>query len=150
MMPDRSSLTTGLPLSTATEAFVKYHRLSPEIKQGWQHDLDLIKSNDAIYNAYGRRYYQFAPITDETTESIVAFYPQSTIGDHMCRVIYKSHDDDKFPKGKARIALNTHDGLLAWLTRMLQSSAPRADKTRRDTTRHSRCGQEDKEADHPG
>jgi DNA polymerase I - 3''-5'' exonuclease and polymerase domains len=112
MMPDRLALTTGLPLATATEAFVKYHRLSPEIKKGWQHDLDLIKSKRAIYNAYGRRYYQFAPITDETTESIVAFYHQSTIGDHVCRVIYKSHDDDKFPKGKARIALNTHDGLI--------------------------------------
>jgi len=112
MMPDRLALTTGLPLSTASEAFVKYHKLTPEIKVGWQADLDRVRNDRSIYNAYGRRYVQLIPVTEESTESIVAFYPQSTIGDHVCRVIYKAHDDPKWPKGKARIALNTHDGLI--------------------------------------
>jgi DNA polymerase I-like protein with 3'-5' exonuclease and polymerase domains len=112
MMPDRLALTTGLPLSTASEAFVKYHRLTPELKKGWEQDLKRVREDRAIYNAYGRRYVQLIPATDESTEAIVAFYPQSTVGDHICRVIYKSHDDPKWPRGRARIALNTHDGLI--------------------------------------
>ena len=112
MMPDRLALTTGLPLSTASEAFVKYHKLTPELKRGWEQDLNRVRNERAIYNAYGRRYVQLIPVTDESTEAIVAFYPQSTIGDHICRVVYKAHDDDKWPKGKARVALNTHDGLI--------------------------------------
>lgn len=112
MMPDRLSLTTGLPLSTASEAFVKYHKLTPELKKGWEHDLFLVRTERCIYNALGRRYVQLIPVTEESTEAIVAFYPQSTVGDHVCRVIYKSHDDDRWPKRQARIALNTHDGLI--------------------------------------
>ena len=112
MMPDRLALTTGLPLSTASEAFVKYHKLTPELKKGWEQDLNRVRSERAIYNAYGRRYVQLIPVTEESTEAIVAFYPQSTIGDHICRVVYKAHDDPKWPRGKARIALNTHDGLI--------------------------------------
>jgi len=112
MMPDRLALTTGLSLSTASEAFVKYHRLTPELKVGWEEDLNRVRNQRAIYNAYGRRYVQLIPVTDESTEAIVAFYPQSTVGDHICRVIYKSHDDPQWPKGKARVALNTHDGLI--------------------------------------
>ena len=112
MMPDRLALTTGLSLSTASEAFVKYHKLTPELKKGWEADLNRVREERAIYNVYGRRYVQLVPATDESTEAIVAFYPQSTIGDHICRVIYKAHDDPAWPKNKARIALNTHDGLI--------------------------------------
>jgi len=112
MMPDRLALTTGLPLSTASEAFVKYHKLTPELKKGWEQDLNRVRTERAIYNAYGRRYVQLVPATDESTEAIVAFYPQSTIGDHICRVVYKAHDDPAWPRGKARVALNTHDGLI--------------------------------------
>ena len=113
MMPDRLALTTGLPLSTASEAFVKYHKLTPELKLGWQKDLERVRTDRAIYNAYGRRYVQLIPVTEESTEAIVAFYPQSTIGDHICRVIYRTHDDPMWPKSYARIVLNTHDGLIA-------------------------------------
>ena len=112
MMPDRLALTTGLSLSTASEAFVKYHKLTPELKKGWELDLNRVRTEKAIYNAYGRRYVQLIPITEESTEAIVAFYPQSTIGDHICRVVYRAHDDPAWPKTKARIALNTHDGLI--------------------------------------
>ena len=112
MMPDRLALTTGLSLSIASEAFVKYHKLTPELKVGWQADLNRVRTERAIYNAYGRRYVQLIPVTEESTEAIVAFYPQSTVGDHICRVIYKAHDDPQWPKGLARIALNTHDGLI--------------------------------------
>jgi DNA polymerase I-like protein with 3'-5' exonuclease and polymerase domains len=112
MMPDRLALTTGLSLSTASEAFVKYHKLTPELKIGWEKDLNRVRGERAIYNAYGRRYLQLVPVTEDSTEAIVAFYPQSTIGDHICRVIYKAHDDPQWPKGKARVALNTHDGLI--------------------------------------
>ena len=125
MMPDRLALTTGLPLSTASEAFVKYHKLTPELKVGWATDLDRVRNERSIYNAYGRRYVQLIPVTEESTEAIVAFYPQSTIGDHICRVIYKCHDDDKWPKGRARIVLNTHDGLVGLATHDVAKQALR-------------------------
>lgn len=112
MGPDRLALTTGLSLSDASEAYTLYHRINPEIKKGWQRDYDEVKRNKSLYNALGRRYLQLEPATLETTDSIVAFYPQSTIGDMVCRVIYKSHDDPMWPKADARIALNTHDGLI--------------------------------------
>src|SRR5262245_5950878 len=112
MMPDRLSLTTGLPLSTASEAFVKYHKLTPELKVGWAADLTRVRTERSIYNAYGRRYVQLIPVTEESTEAIVAFYPQSTVGDHVYRVVYKAHDDPAWPRGKARVALNTHDGFV--------------------------------------
>ena len=112
MMPDRLALTTGLSIGAASEAFVKYHKITPEIKNGWKADLFRVQNEKAIYNAYGRRYLQLVPLTEDSTEAIVAFFPQSTIGDHTARVIYKAHDDPKWPHGKARIAVNTHDGLV--------------------------------------
>ena len=48
----------------------------------------------------------------DSFRSIVAYYPQSTIGDKVCKVWYQSMDDDKWPKGKARICMNNHDALI--------------------------------------
>lgn len=125
MMPDRLSLATGLPIREANDAFFRYHRTTPQVKRGWGADERLIKETRMLYNAYGRRYVQLEPITEESTKSIVAFYHQSTIGDHVCRVIYKAHDDPKWPRGKARIALNTHDGLIGLARRSVAKDALR-------------------------
>ena len=45
-------------------------------------------------------------------EAMVAFKPQSTIGDHVCEAIYMCEDDDDWPM-YARMALNIHDALIA-------------------------------------
>jgi DNA polymerase I-like protein with 3'-5' exonuclease and polymerase domains len=112
MQPDRLSLTTGLPYMDSLDAFQKYHAATPELRVGWRHTEEEVKRNRTLFNAYGRRYLQLEEPTPETLDSIVAFYPQSTLGDHVSRVIYKSHDDPKWPS-HAAIVLNIHDALIA-------------------------------------
>jgi uracil-DNA glycosylase family 4 len=112
MMPDRLSLTTGLPIEVAQDAFTKYHRATPELRQWWKDLEDEIRKTKMLFNAYGRRYLQLEPMSQETLAPIVAFKPQSTIGDMLQRVIYKCHDDPKWPKC-SRIVLNIHDALIA-------------------------------------
>jgi len=112
MAADKLSLTTGLPISVAQDAYTKYHRINPEVKRGWSQVEQIIKSERMLFNALGRRYLQLEPPGPDNMDSIVAFYPQSTVGDQLCRVIYKSHDDPKWPRG-ARIVLNIHDALIA-------------------------------------
>lgn len=112
MAPDKLSLTTGLPISVSQDAYIKYHRINPQVKRGWWQVEQIIKKDRMLFNALGRRYIQLEPPRDDNMDSIVAFYPQSTVGDQLCRVIYKSHDDPKWPKG-ARIVLNIHDALIA-------------------------------------
>jgi hypothetical protein len=51
--------------------------------------------------------------SDEATEAIIAFYPQSTIGDKVTRIIKQCHSDPDWPTGEARIVLNIHDALIA-------------------------------------
>jgi len=51
-------------------------------------------------------------ITDEAMEAMVAFKPQSTIGDHVCEAIYMCEDDKDWPV-RARMCLNIHDALIA-------------------------------------
>jgi hypothetical protein len=51
-------------------------------------------------------------LTDEALESIVAFVPQSTAGDHIASVIPLCHSDPEWPVD-ARIVLNIHDALIA-------------------------------------
>ena len=112
MAADRLSMTTKLPIDVALDAYNKYHKVNPEVKRWWL-DTELeVKRTKMLFNAFGRRYLQLEPATNENLDSIVAFYPQSTIGDLLNKVIYKSHDDPKWPK-HSRIVLNIHDALIA-------------------------------------
>jgi len=111
MGPDRLAAATGLTLSEASDAYRIYHRTNPEL-QRWWHELETeVKANRSLYNAMGRRFMILERLTPEALESIVAFKPQSTNGDHVSRVIYLSHDDPKWPSN-ARILLNIHDALI--------------------------------------
>ena len=112
MEADRLAQTTGLPLSEAYKAYSLYHRTTPELKRWWR-DLEReVKETKCLYNAFGRRLRILERLTPEALESIVAFKPQSTLGDKVCQVIYQSHDDDNWPID-ARIVLNIHDALIA-------------------------------------
>lgn len=112
MAADRLALTTGLPIEVALDAYSKYHRQTPEIKAWWLDTEKEVKKERMLFNAFGRRYLQLEPTTPENLDSIVAFYPQSTVGDLLNRVIYKCHDDVKWPK-TARMVLNIHDALIS-------------------------------------
>jgi len=103
--------TTGLSLQAAADAYNRYHRINPELRRWWQATEQQATKTKTLYNLYGRRWVLTELITEQTLESIVAFVPQSTIGDKVNRVIYMAEEDDAWP-ADARIALNIHDALI--------------------------------------
>lgn len=112
MGPDRLSQVTGLSLSEATDAYRKYHRITPELAQWWAAVEKEVRDNGRLYNSYGRRWVLMERLTPEALESIVAFKPQSTIGDKVARTIYLCHEDPEWPSD-TRIRLNIHDANIA-------------------------------------
>ena len=118
MAPDKFATVTGLSISEATRAHRLYHSAFPEIARAWQELVTRVKRDKVLYNAYGRRWVLLSRIdSDEALDSIVAFEPQSSIGDKVCEVIYQCHDDPEWPRTslglKAAISLNIHDALIA-------------------------------------
>jgi len=112
MGPDRLSDVTGLSRQEAYAAYSAYHRTTPELREWWAKLEGEMRTNRALYNAYGRRLVLLERMGDEALESIVAFKPQSTVGDKVCRTLYQCENDVRWPKD-ARIALNVHDALIA-------------------------------------
>jgi len=111
MGPDRLATTAGLTLAEADFAYRVYHRETPELRVWWA-DLEAeLRKNGALFNAFGRRFILMERPSPEALESIVAFKPQSTIGDKVCQVIYQSEDDPRWPR-HCRVALNIHDALI--------------------------------------
>lgn len=111
MMPDRLSSTTGLSLADATNAYRTYHRITPELQKWWVSLEQEVRTNKTLFNAFGRRWIVLERLSPEALESIVAFKPQSTLGDHVVRVIRQSHEDPAWPSD-ARMWLNIHDALI--------------------------------------
>jgi DNA polymerase I-like protein with 3'-5' exonuclease and polymerase domains len=112
MQAPRLADTTGLSLRDATDAFNRYHRTHPEIEAWWHKTEMQARNTGVLYNLLGRRWVLTEIISEKTLESIIAFVPQSTVGDHVVRAMYLIEDDPSWPVD-ARIALNTHDGLVA-------------------------------------
>lgn len=113
MQSDKLAETLSIGIDRASELHRIYHRITPELERGWARVTDTVKRVRALYNAYGRRWLLMERIDDESLKSVVAFYPQSTVGDKVSRCIYQCHSDPEWPHGKARIALNIHDALIA-------------------------------------
>lgn len=135
MMPDRlaESLTTdtfSCSLFRAEELFRAYHRTNPELQVGWDATTKEVKSNRSLYNAYGRRWILLERLDDEALKSVVAFYPQSTIGDKVSRCIYLCESDPEWPTD-ARMALNIHDALVA------EHKLEEGDRVRRIMKKHA-------------
>jgi len=116
MAPERLAETTGLPLQRAHESYIMYHRLTPELRRWWGTLEKEVRSTRMLYNAFGRRLYVMERLTEDSLESIVAFKPQSTIGDKVSQVIYQCHEDDKWDRRRERICLNVHDALVGLAT----------------------------------
>ena len=112
MQADRLATTTGIDINLAREAFNSYHATYPEIQQAWKETIEELKKNKCLYNYMGRRLYFLEPITDNNMDSIIAFKPQSTIGDYVSSIIADVEEDPEFPKDKARCILNIHDALI--------------------------------------
>lgn len=112
MQPERLATTTGIDIKMAKEAFNSYHATYPEIQMAWKNTINELKKNKCLYNYMGRRLYFLEPLTDNNMDSIIAFKPQSTIGDYVSSIIADVEEDPEFPKDKARCLLNIHDALI--------------------------------------
>lgn len=112
MAPDKLAESAGLPLSKAHECYVVYHRLTPELRRWWAGLENEVRGSRMLYNAFGRRLFIQERLTQDSLESIVAFKPQSTIGDKVSQVIIQCHEDDEWDTQKERICLNVHDALV--------------------------------------
>lgn len=118
LMPDSAAIKFGVSLAEATHAHRLYHSAFPEIARAWQDIRKRVERDKVLFNAYGRRWVLLSRIdSDEALTPIVAFEPQSSIGDKVCEVIYLSHEDPEWPRSthglEAAITLNIHDALIA-------------------------------------
>jgi uracil-DNA glycosylase family 4 len=107
----RLSEVTGLSYNEASRNFVIYHSTTPELERWWDAEETNFRKTKTVFNALGRRFRVIQRIDDEVLKSIVAFYPQSTIGDKITQVWYESESDDKWPED-ARVAIDVHDNLV--------------------------------------
>lgn len=112
MAADRLATVTGLSLSAAMNAYATYHRITPELRKWWAAEEHDARTTRLLVSPLGRRLPILGRIEEDTLTSIVAFKPQSTVGDHVCRVIYLSEDDPEWSP-HYRMALNIHDALIA-------------------------------------
>ncbi len=108
----RLSEVTGLPYHEANRAFVLYHGITPELREWWEAEEKQFRKNREVFNALGRRHKVIQRLDADALNSIVAFYPQSTIGDKITQVWYQAEEDDKWPMD-ARVAIDVHDNLVA-------------------------------------
>lgn len=113
MMPDKLATVMEIQYSYAEYLWHQYHKINPEIQDWWKWQVNQVEEKRCIYNAYGRRWLLQERFSDDALEPVIAFYPQSTIGDKVGRIIYQCHHDPDWPRDNARIALNIHDALIA-------------------------------------
>ena len=109
----RLAEVTGLSFNEASKAYGVYHYITPELRIWWDDTIAIVKRDKMLFNAFGRRFMLLERTDNEDAmESVVAFYPQSTIGDKVQKVWYQSEEDDRWPR-RSRIALNVHDALIS-------------------------------------
>ena len=102
----------GIPTQQGFEAYASYHRAFPEIQQGWEATIKTVREERMLFTPLGRRLIWLERLTEESFDSVIAFVPQSTIGDKVSSVIYMCHEDKEWPTD-ARMLLNIHDALIA-------------------------------------
>lgn len=124
MQKYRLSQVTELPYHEASNAFTLYHYTTPELQKWWVAEEREFKKTRQIYNALGRRFKVIQRIDDDVLETIIAYYPQSTIGDKIVQVWYQCEEDDDWPFD-ARIAIDVHDNLVAIATPKVAKTALR-------------------------
>lgn len=112
----RLAATAKLSIFDAKKSFIIYHSTTPEIKLWWAELEKIAKKDRELWTPLGRRYRIIQRIDEDALESIVAFVPQSTIGDKVKKVWYQSAEDDEWDNSKMRIKLNEHDALIGYAT----------------------------------
>ena len=113
MGPGELSEQLAVPFREADFLHRLYHKAHPELEAWWNWTFQKIQKDRCLFNAYGRRYQLLERLDPAMLGTLVAFYPQSTIGDKVSRVIYLCESDPDWPTGEARMALNIHDALIS-------------------------------------
>jgi uracil-DNA glycosylase family 4 len=117
MGPDRLADTAGMTIEEAHRNYKLYHMVNPEIAQWWENTIETVKRDKKLVTPYGRIWRLMERINEDTFDSIIAFVPQSTAGDHVAGVIHLAHNDPEWPRLRdgrlqARVVLNIHDALI--------------------------------------
>ena len=112
MQAPKLASVCGIPVQQGYEAFASYHRAFPEIQVGWDATIKTVREERMLFTPLGRRLIWLERLTEESFDSVIAFVPQSTIGDKVSSVIYLCHEDEEWPDD-ARMLLNIHDALIA-------------------------------------
>jgi uracil-DNA glycosylase family 4 len=115
MQREKLAEVTGLSYYDASRAFALYHATTPELQQWWVQEEREFRKTRTMYNALGRRWRVIQRLDERVLASVVAFYPQSTIGDLVTRIWYMAEEDDQWPS-EARVCLNVHDNLVGLAT----------------------------------
>lgn len=111
----RLAEVTGLNIVQAKDAYDRYHAATPELRRWWDVLIAEATSKRVLFNAFGRRLVIPGKFDDEgALDSIVAFKPQSSIGDKVCKVIYMAQEDPRWAKN-ALIWVNVHDSVTAFV-----------------------------------
>jgi uracil-DNA glycosylase family 4 len=112
MMPPKLAEVTGLPLHVAWDGWRRYHHTTPELQHWWDETVREVRSSKLLVSPMGRPLRFLGRLDEESMDAIIAFRPQSCIGDRVVQILYLAEDDPNWPKDKARIALNVHDALI--------------------------------------
>lgn len=112
MAADRLATTAKLSRAEAEVSYNLYHRTTPEIKEWWMATIEEAKTNRRLVSPLGRPWVLLERWDEAALDSIIAFKPQSTAGDHIASVVYKCERDPRWPKD-ARMILNIHDANIA-------------------------------------
>ena len=113
MQAPKLAQVCGISIQQGFEAFASYHRAFPEIRKGWDTTIKTVRNERKLFTPLGRRLIWLERLTEESFDSVIAFVPQSTIGDKVSGVIYLCHEDNEWPTNEARMSLNIHDALMA-------------------------------------
>ena len=103
---------TGLTINEATNNFNIYHTTTPELRRWWDSVIAEVKGSGELWSPLGRRLKFLGRMDESALDSVIAFKPQSTIGDLVARCIYLIEDHPQWPTN-ARVCLNIHDALIA-------------------------------------
>lgn len=107
----RLAETTGMSPYESKRSYILYHKTNPEIQTWWKDTERIAKREKELWTPLGRRLRIMQRIDENSLGNIVAFVPQSTIGDKVKQVWYQCHEDDEWDNQKMRIKLNIHDAL---------------------------------------
>jgi len=113
MQIPRFAETANISHARAADVYHKYHRANPEIQKWWREQERLVRREREMFNAFGRRWKVLQRIDDDALVPLIAYYPQSTIGDKVAQVWGQSEEDDRWDMHNGRVVLDIHDALIA-------------------------------------